>query len=535
LVVATFCVALLVRWLYIDSIRGAAFFEHLQTNALRYRQWAGLIVDGMAAPRPPFDQAPGYAYFLALVFSFGGRSVLAVARVQACIDAATCATLALWARQWFGSRAGWVAAGLASLCAPLIYFSAEMLPATVALALVVAALQLGVARAWLASGLTWAVSLLFRSEAALALPFVAFDAWRRGGRAALRSTLAPAGLLLLISLATNAALSGHLVPLTVGGGLNLWLGNNPQADGVNPFLHGELARTAASLHQAEGDAVATDRAFAAQALGFALRQPLATAGLAVKKLLWTLNNRELPNTSDIEWQTAQSWMFWPPLFPLGLGWLLPPALAGMIAARRRAAELCLGAAPLAIGLGTCVLFFTNARFRLPLLPVLLCFAAYWLAHLSEARRRGFDKPSLIGLIVGLILAWGNFYDVRNYQVPEIDVNTGILLRETHDYGGAVQFLERGLAAHPGDGIAWVHLALAHEQIGMIDRAIDAYLDGLQRVPDFTDLRTMAERCLARHAIPTHMLAAFVDATDDTQRQAVRTAIHAARPPVAPVR
>ena len=101
----TFIAALSVRLLYLSSIRDEPFFSNLQSNAARYHQWALLILDGPRAPLPPFDQPPGYAYFVALVYAVGGRSVAAVATVQALLDAFTCALIAHHAPVWFGSGA----------------------------------------------------------------------------------------------------------------------------------------------------------------------------------------------------------------------------------------------------------------------------------------------------------------------------------------------------------------------------------------------------------------------------------------------
>ena len=44
-----FTAAFAMRLLYLLSIHHAAFFDHLQTDALRYHEWATLILD---APVP---------------------------------------------------------------------------------------------------------------------------------------------------------------------------------------------------------------------------------------------------------------------------------------------------------------------------------------------------------------------------------------------------------------------------------------------------------------------------------------------------
>src|SRR5262249_7309832 len=97
-----FAFALALRALYIVSIRHAFFFEHLQTDPRRYQEWAGAILASQAVFRPPFDEAPAYPYFVALLRA----SPLAVACAQAVLDALACVCIALVAERLGGRRAG---------------------------------------------------------------------------------------------------------------------------------------------------------------------------------------------------------------------------------------------------------------------------------------------------------------------------------------------------------------------------------------------------------------------------------------------
>src|SRR5262249_42014255 len=101
-----FAAALLVRLLYLFSIRHAYFVNHPQTEALHDPEWATLILDAPVRPAPPFEQAPGYPYFVAAVYALLGRRIMAVALVQAVLDAASCSLLAAAGSRWFGRRVG---------------------------------------------------------------------------------------------------------------------------------------------------------------------------------------------------------------------------------------------------------------------------------------------------------------------------------------------------------------------------------------------------------------------------------------------
>ena len=517
---AVFALGLGLRLLYVLSIRHAYFFDHLQDEPLRYHEWATLILDAPSPPGPPFDQAPGYAYLVAAVYRAFGRGVAPVAFVQAVLGAASCALLAVVGDRLFGRRVGAIAGVVAAIYGPFIYFVGELEPTTTFLAAMLAAMAAAVvargarsgerparAGSWIVAAGLWVVALLVRAEAVLAFPVVALDAWMRGGRRALRRTAVPLAVALAAIAAVNVARSGDLVFLTTTGGLNLWLGNNPAADGVNCFVSGPVETVFADVTRQARDAAEADALFRRRTLAFWRSEPARAAALLGKKLLWTFNDRELPNTADIEWRTAHSWMFRPPVVPPGFGVVLPLALAGVVALgreRRRAVPLL---APVAIGVGVSVVLFTNSRFRMPMVPALILLAAIALDRLSRPRDR-----TLLGMAgaaaLGVVLAWGDFGGVRTYRIPQITVNTGILERGAGDLDAAVRDLRAGLVATPDDGLAWTHLALALEQRGQPAAALDAYLDGIAADPGDPALASTAVSFFRRHGVDPSRLRAY---------------------------
>jgi len=495
-----FAAALALRLLYVLSIHDAAFFRSLQTEPLHYHQWATRILDG-PAPLPPFEQSPGYAYFVAAVYALFGRSPAVVAWMQAVLDAATCALLAVVGRRWFGRRAGLIAGTLAAVYGPFIYFAAQLLPSTLFVFLCVAALAAGTLTASAWAGCLWAAALLVRSEIILALPFVLHDAWVRGHRGTLWKTAAPIVVCIAVTVATNVYASGAFVLFNTSGGVNLWLGNNAHADGVNPFIYGPLEPVADEVRAQSTMSAEADRIFRRHALAFVSEEPGHALRLVWKKLLWTLTDRELPNTDDIEWVTGHSWLFWRPLFPLSFGMVLPFACAGAVLLGRQWRQCTSLAGLLLTGVVTGVVFFTNARFRLILVPPALLLAAVALDRLP-ARAVWNRRRTLLGagaaFAVGAGLAWGNFYGVRAYRIPQISVNTGAMEREAGEFAAAVQHLREGLAGDPYDAIGWIHLALALEQLGDIDAARRVYRDAQARLPNDAEVQQMAARFFARH-------------------------------------
>ena len=459
-IAVVFALALVVRVLYVVSIRHAVFLDHLQTEPLHYDAWARAILDGQAPVHLPFDEAPGYPYVVALVYALTGGSVLAMCLVQAMLGAGACAAIAAVARRLGGGLAGWSAGLVAACYGPLIYFTGQLEPATLAVAVTAAALAAtpvheASRRRWLLGGAVWAVAIVVRGELALAVPLVALHAWRVASRrAALHVVVAPAALVAL-SLTANVIASSHPVLLTTGSGVNLWLGNNPEADGVSPFVHGSLASVVQDVEASTPDPVERDRAFA--------RHAQLSAGLLAKKLVWTFSRRELPNAADISWQTSQSWVFQPPVFPIGFAVVLPLAVAGAVAAGRRRDRIVL-AGPVLAGLAACVVFFTNARFRLVMAPSLIVLAGLAIEVFVRGDRRRRILAG-IGVVVGAALAWPSYGGVARYRIAEIDFNTGSLEHLAGHLDRASLYLRAGLARRPDDAAAWGELAQVLEQAG----------------------------------------------------------------------
>jgi hypothetical protein len=522
-IVAVVVVAAALRVLHVLSIREAYFFDHLQTERLRYVTWAAAIATGHG-PAPPFDEPPGYPYFLAAVFRTAGASPTAIALVQVALDTVTCALVALLARRWFGDAAGVVAGAIAAAYRPLVYFAGTIEPATTSVCALTAAIAAAAGRRWLVAGVLWSVAFLFRAEALLGLPLALVAAARRDGRRAAATAAAPVAVLLVALAAVNVAHTGKLVVYITSGGLNFWAGNSPDADGVSPFFSGPRETVLRDVAARAHDAADADRLFLGRALAFWRDEPGRAVGLAWKKLLWTLGDRELPNTGDIAWEERQSALVRSGLVPLGFGFVLPLALLGAVRLGRRWRAVPLLAAPIAVGLVTPVVFFTNARLRLAMVPSLAILAGFAVADVVEVTRRRAWRPADVAVAIatiaaGVVVAWGGFYGEATYRIPEITVNTGILEREAGRLPEAVRLLRDGLRDAPDDALAWRHLGLALDALGDRRAALDAYLAGLARRPDDLALRTAALAFCRKAAIDPALLQRFLAAPPGPERDA----------------
>ena len=213
--------------------------------------------------------SPLYIYFLAAVLAIG-HSFTAVRLVQIALGTAAVALVFIAADEWFGRRAAWFAAVLATLTGIFTFYESLILqtaldPFLTAAAL--ACLTLGLkhdARCWyVLAGLTFGVQVCNRPNVALPAAVIAvLLAATRRWQPATAFSIALAVALVPVTL-RNIVVSGNWSPTTAShGGLNLYIGNNAQAHGthhavpaVTPDITGQQEDTRRIAERAAGHAL----------------------------------------------------------------------------------------------------------------------------------------------------------------------------------------------------------------------------------------------------------------------------------------
>ena len=176
---------------------------------------------------------PGYPFILAAVYGVFGESDAAAQIFQAACDALAAALVFLIAAELLTFGVGVIAGALAAIAPQFCWNSVMLLPDTLAVLPLLAAVYLlvraragrGVLKA-LGAGVLVGVSCWLRANALLLAPFVAVVAvpflFAKGRR--VRPALAlVAGALLSVAPLTirNAVVYGHFIPVSLGGGQTL--------------------------------------------------------------------------------------------------------------------------------------------------------------------------------------------------------------------------------------------------------------------------------------------------------------------------
>lgn len=257
--IAIFLIALALRLSYVAFAERPPISDEQYYDGLAQALAAG---EGYTSGGVPTAYWPvGYPALLAIFYKLFGHNFLPVLIFQSLLGAATAAALVPLGRE-FGSGAAGRAAGLIVALAPnQLAYAARLFPAVVsAFALVAIALLVLKTRGFrgaACAGVVTGVAALVAPVMLVSVPAaLVADSFRR---LKFPTVVARAAVLAAVAAAVvapwtyrNWRVFGEFVPISTNGGVNLWIGNNPNATGaynyptsrINPLFmtEGELAR-----------------------------------------------------------------------------------------------------------------------------------------------------------------------------------------------------------------------------------------------------------------------------------------------------
>ncbi len=403
-----FAIAFSVRLVHIWQIKPSPFFDVLLGDARGYDEWARRLAAGDWIGSEVFYQAPLYPYFLGALYRLAGPDLLIVRIVQAAIGSASCVLLALAGERLFAGsaqspersrRAGLIAGLALALYAPAIFFDALLQKSVLDMFFVCLGLWLisrivmgaSTRGAWIALGLGMGGLSLTRENALVFIAVILVWTWFLT-RVRLRrwlGVLVPfaAGLaIVLVPVASrNYFVGGGFYLTTSQFGSNLYIGNHAGADGTYSSIRfgrgaPEYERQDATeeAEKAVGHTLTPSEVssyWTGRAIDFITSRPGEWIALTGRKIMLLVNRSEMLDTESQESYAEWSW----PLRLLGrvghFGVLVPLAALGVIVTwpdRRRL--WILYAMALAYS-ASVVMFYVFARYRYPLVPFLLLFAA----------------------------------------------------------------------------------------------------------------------------------------------------------------
>ncbi len=512
--------AVLLRAEYLRELMLSPFSRHLLLDSLWYDRAAHALLEGRALPDALF-RPPLYPWFLAGLYSLEPSPWIA-RLAQSLLGVLQVALVWRIARLTHGPRAAGVAALLAAAYGMFAYYEGEILTTAMGTFLGTAAALLllegerqGRLPLFLGGGTLFGLAALAHASAlplGLAAVAWAFGRERRFGPAFAALT----GLVLVVGpvVVHRSASQGELV-LATQGGINFYIGNNPASDGKSALAPGfaEAGQTVRPGEAYRDNVEIAARTLAERAVGRSLTdaevsrywfgqglawmrdRPKDALTLLARKTVFFWNGFEISNERDLRDQARR---FTPILAGFLVLWTLylPFALLGVArggpATRPRA---LLGVLVLVQCL-VVVSFFVCARFRQPVVPWLLPFAAAGILAAAAAVREAMTRPRAAAgtllLLAGLFLATnarvvaalGIANPADDRDAPFHRFNLAVLFDQEGNVDRAIVEYRAALETGVRDPRVHLNLGNALARTGRIDEARDQYQEVLRIAPDY---------------------------------------------------
>ncbi len=495
-----FLLALVVRVTYLLQLRSSPFFNFYMGDGQGYHEWANEIASGNWLGQEVFYQAPLYPYFLGLLYTLGADDLLSVRICQAIIGSLASVLISDATKRIFSMPAGVLAGIMMALYAPAIFFDGLIQKSVLDclfLSLVIwllsqATLKPDVAM-WFWVGAALGALVLCRENA---LVFVgAIFIWlgatfrRHNSRRLICAMVFLAGLAMVLSpvMLRNQAVGDGFHLTTSQFGPNLYIGNNEKSDGTyRPLRPGrgnvkyerqdatELAQKATGRQL---DPAEVSRYWVAQVRTYITEHPLNWLKLMLKKTRLVWNAIELEDTSDLytyaQWSKPMSilikiWHF---------GVLAPLALLGICITWEDRHKLWLFYLMTAIYAASVVAFYVFARYRYPLVPFLILFAAGGLTQLRPFLNSRSKLMIWLSIAAISLTAVASNWRPREFQRTlgaATRYNVANKLRLAGRLKESENYYRQALDINPNMANAYTNLANVLRSAGELDEATTHY-------------------------------------------------------------
>lgn len=544
-------IGLILRIVFIAETAGIPFFRHLVSDSKIYNDWAlGIAGKGNWNSPGSFFMAPFYPYFMGIIYMIFGESITLVRVLQALISTANIFIIYLTGRRLINKNAGYIAASIAALYKLYIFYSGIILSETLqtfAVSLLVLLLVTASAdlkdnkkhiSKWIWAGVLLGVSAIFRANILLFLPFIAI--WfliiikenphiKNYAYKALLFFLLGTLIPILPVTLKNLVSGKEFVLLTSNGGINFYLGNNPDSPGV--FQTPEEFDFSSDLSgQRYAEKITGRKLTPAEASSFWYKRgtdyisqdPGGAFLLTVKKFLLFWGGEENPQSFIMNpdyFSSNFSKVLQLPLTSFLFVSLL--AIAGIILSWKEKGKFSVLYLFTAAYILSTVIFFVNGRFRLALTPLLIIFASYSITatfeKLKSSEYRALKAPAVTAALFIIIytffvpkpvyndydayLSMGNIYfDEKQYEKAIESYGKSLIYRDhfttyvnianaysaKKDFRSALTAYQKAINRNPNYPLAYFNIGLIHSETGNLQMAQKAFNKTLELDSQFAD-------------------------------------------------
>ena len=536
--------ALLVRFVYLLQYARSPLYMAPQWDAADYHSIAMALSHGRLDPALPF-RPPLYPVWLSLLYMVFGAGPLIPRLLQMVIGALSCALVVKIGGKLFGRIAGFVTGLAAGLSGLMFYFDMELLPTTLEVFLLLLLIWellkiTDGAGSPLRAGIWFGLGVLARPVALALLPPLIWYLlrWGRRKNAAL-SFLSSAGGLLAFSLILHLAAGYGPVAVSAQGGVNFYIGNHHQADGITAYFPGLGAGWGWDQVQGWVEARAgkkltpmeVDRFYYSAGLQEIASHITDWLKLMLRKAALFWNHLEIGNNQDYYYVGSRfpvlGWLLW-----LGFPFTLTPALVGIAMCWRHPGVKLLALIILFHFLGT-IPYFVTGRFRHPLTPLLFILAAGGVKGVVELFKRPVYADIkrwgmvVLTIVLGMALPWsarsgveagrwdygyfteGSAWDELGYpdraeefyrkaleanpRAPYVNSRLAEMAVKRGDINSAIDYYRRELEIQPTYAKVWNNLGVQLQNSGQEEAALTCFQNAAQLQPHLQEARRNAAR------------------------------------------
>ena len=520
-------VGFMLRFSYLAENANAPDFTAPILDPQLNDYWARALVTGDWTPPPhapdpqirttPYGRPPAYPWLLAGIYAVSRGSYFAPRILQMLVGLLNILLVFFLGRRLFSAASGVIAAALYAVYWAAVYFEGELNSPVwevflgLGLLLLLLRWEKRGRLLWLfPAGIFLGLYALMRPNMLLSGVFLSawifYVGYKRFGN--LHKAMLHSGLFFITCLLTitpalirNVVVADEFVLISYYGGVNAYIGNNEEAEGVSPtvpdlyeisgldrwncFTYPAVVKGLGKHLAIEAFGYAdASRYFYGRAIDFWKNEPLKAIGLTLRKAWFFWGPHEISDSKVIHYEHAFSPLLrWLPGFSL----MFTVALLGafLLWLRNKAKTMAdnrvsLVAVYITAYFLSVLPFFISGRYRFPVTPVLLLFAGYAVVQLWEFSRRKYYKQAGSILLAGIALYALVSYPLIPYTP---DLSTWHFHRGMAAYGEeATDAFLQAVDVDPENDEAWLHLGYEYARQGHNDTAMTCYANAVKANP-----------------------------------------------------
>jgi tetratricopeptide (TPR) repeat protein len=514
------CSAALVRIAYVIELSFQPGFTVPMVDERWHWEWAHEILRQSFWGEGTLFRGPLYPYFLAFLAWLTGSSIFWAKVLQVLIAFGTGAFIYRLSEHLFDRRVAVVAGFMYALYGVLVFYESMFLIPVIFLFFTVWGIYRLVRfrespsiRTWLVTGIIFGLAAISRPNILITMPVLAIWLYFALGHlsSVVRRVLPVAALTLGVLLAVlpvtlrNYLVADQFVLISSQGGVNLYLGNNPVANGLTMLMPEVELNESVSWRQfipatnkaaeKETGRTMTDAEissfWSARAIDWMASNPRDFIALTFKKVVYLLSGFENSDNADIYHERHQSRLYSALVWHAGLyfpfGLLLPLFVGGVIMYRHRWRDLLPIYLFILAYIPSIVLFLVTARHRLPLVPFMIVLAAALVVGLIGNWRKmsGLRRIALIAIMLVVALVFNRtFFDTSLGSEFQRHFNDGLRSDRLEDYQGAEKAYLRAIEANPFSAVVHNNLGYAQFRLGKNQEANRNYHRSIEINPEY---------------------------------------------------